>query len=355
MTIAKTKTWQRAYNIALPTTGTALDDWRQFWYTFKERLKSFGTFPFAVSGSSNGTAAGLDGVDRLAAYADWSLTTSATAARGWIVLKCPVLGFQILISGHIASTTTTSGVRFKVSPGGLYTGGTTTADPTATDEIVLCDGASTVQWGRANATGGRAMALHLRRSSDGQVTQWAACTDTYAKSVGYLGALEDPTNANLRFFSLWGQSTANWTIPLGVSHCFDEATATANNDTHAGIHRSHLSGLPVNARAAAYLVAPSVNVSGNYATTTVARCATFENYATHAASPNQILATHTHPKIPVYCNTTGDRGIHGTLFDMRWAGDEAAHGDTYPADGTRTWVKMGPFAMDWDGTLPLMA
>lgn len=49
------------------------------------------------------------------------------------------------------------------------------------------------------------------------------------------------------------------------------------------------------------------------------------------------------------CGTTTIRGRHGRFFDL-WAGSAAiASGDTYPGDGSATFVQIGIVVMPWNG------
>lgn len=136
--------------------------------------------------------------------------TNAVNAHSWIVLAQAGLGgAQVLISLLGAGSPTTIG-RIAVSPGGLYTGGTTTTDPTATDEIVLV------------AAGGQIIApstasyflrsvVHYAQSADGQCSRlWISAFQGIATTVLIFDKLFDGPydQPNPLFFYALSQDTA---------------------------------------------------------------------------------------------------------------------------------------------------
>lgn len=104
--------------------------------------------------------------------ADTSLvwgTTNGSNAHSWIVLAQSGLGgAQILLSLLGTSSPLYIG-KLAVSPGGLYTGGTTTTDPTATDEITLISAGNNII-APSTVTFGRSV-CHAMMSTDGQCTR----------------------------------------------------------------------------------------------------------------------------------------------------------------------------------------
>lgn len=95
---------------------------------------------FTVKGSSNGSTAGMDGVDRWLSSANAQTRgANSVAAQSWIVLT-DGNGVDILLTYQGASDDIS---RFSVSFSGAFTG-STTAQPTAADEQVLNSATSTI-------------------------------------------------------------------------------------------------------------------------------------------------------------------------------------------------------------------
>lgn len=352
MTITKSLTWQYDVNKSLPAGANGVDEAQKMHLAWKNALIGFATNPWAVAGSSDSVTAGMDNVDRWTS-SDKLVGVAATGAHAWIVLKDPVLGCQILLSMIVGGTANYEKHRFVMSPGGLFTGGSASADPTATDEIVInshCYGRFFV--GTSNTS---AHMLHVLRSSTGQATMWiisragSNAGDAAAMTAfGYVGRLENATYAN----SLVGM----WWAQHGNPAALDNTLFFLDNH-NSGNHRTWFGNLPTNKKAEMYFVFPSVNVkapntdgaAGN------TRSATWETRGGNTAAPNQILQANEMPSIGCYCATSGDKGVHGKLYDVRWCDFSLDSGETFPADGTRQWASFLPIAVPWNGTLPVLS
>jgi hypothetical protein len=164
-----TKTWLFNVNRALAGTGSPCTDHRQVLFTIVSGLLSFAVSPWKVVGSADGfSAAGnfLDGTNR---WTDVSklIWQSPGNPHSWIVLRqsSVLSGFQLLLACESASADGAL-LTIAVSPGGLYTAGSNSNRPTATDEILLCNGSS---WLLGSSS--QICRLHLVMSDDGQVTR----------------------------------------------------------------------------------------------------------------------------------------------------------------------------------------
>lgn len=86
-----------------------------------------------VQGSSNGTTGAMDNADRIGVtYTPANIVTgSNSSSHSWIVLKHPTLSVYVLLS----KITTSSGMKLGMSfqP---YTGGSSTVDPTTSNEVL---------------------------------------------------------------------------------------------------------------------------------------------------------------------------------------------------------------------------
>jgi len=157
-----TKTWQISPNNTITSAGSVLLTDSRVWWTIKEQLIGFGTLPWTVRGSSNGTTAGMDAVDRWVTETD-IVKNFAGSAHSWIVLRQTGIAtnFEICIdANHSAGWLGT----FVVSPSAGFTGGSTTARPTATDEMILLN---TTTWG--SQFDGQHQ-IHAWQSTDGAST-----------------------------------------------------------------------------------------------------------------------------------------------------------------------------------------
>lgn len=184
------RTWQFNVNEQIADLGGGSPNHatdRRVLRTFKNRLVgTAGTWTdsagsaitptggWTVVASSNGSAAGHDGVDRWAADSDinWAL---AANAHSWIVLRQTGISstFEMLISCGLAGasantlTVSVSHTGYGVAGGGAN--GTTTADPTALNSNTLI---SNGNWGAYAVSGfSQASRIHVLRSADGAATR----------------------------------------------------------------------------------------------------------------------------------------------------------------------------------------
>ena len=155
------KTWQFQVNGTLPMLpgSKALIQNTALVFAIKNGLVGFGTAPWVVRYSCNSVTAGTagDGVDRWATVANlvWN---NAGAAHSWMVLRQTGIHstYEILLSLEPLSSTNLIVAQSDVG----FTGGTTTARPTATDEYIL---------GTANMTPSilTTIRTHFMQSTDG--------------------------------------------------------------------------------------------------------------------------------------------------------------------------------------------
>lgn len=146
----------------------------------KNALKAFG---WLVDGSSNASAAGMDGVDRWTATGD--IVTGTSGSHSWIVLRNPSTGVRICIE--------TYGALFYngrvVMAYSAFTGGATNARPTAVGEVVN-NNTSLLP----NSLIGRTIKTRVIQSSDGKSTFIVGTGNQGTGSVEvfwYLGELVD--------------------------------------------------------------------------------------------------------------------------------------------------------------------
>lgn len=297
-----TKTWQFNVNNAQTAQGTALADNRLALFNIKTAMIGFGTQPWTVVSSSDSTASG--NTDKWVAATNLVWNT-AGSAHSWIVLKQTGIGSnaQLLIS---CSASSGSGLNatIKFSPSVGFTGGTTTADPTATDAITFING---VAWTTINTD--VALRWSVMQSTDGQ------CTRVFVFSGGTL--------------------TSFWMIEK-----FANATGgtPGASNTGWGFATTLLS------------VVNTFNGQTNQNGTTAATIISYES-ASNIAIASEVSGAWDMFPIGIVCTATaGCRGKLGTIQDAWFGSSGIALGDTYPATGSplAQFVQFGLLILPWN-------
>lgn len=324
------KTWQFNVNQVLADQGTLLASARRMMRTIKNSMVGFGSSPWTVRYSCNSSVAGSagDGVDRWTADTDlvWSATT-----RSWIVLRQTGIAtnYEICIDLNFSSAQTCT---VMCSPSAGFTGGTTSARPTATDEYQI--NVNSNGWGVNSGNTSNLSALHVMQSSDGQVTYVIVMQDNVAQAFWIMARPKNPVSG--------------WSNP-SVSMVF-VASPNSGTPTEAFMHTQHFA--PANAYARGR--GPS-SVMSIFFTSEGHITQLLCNSLSGLNAPNDLSGEY--PMFPVgfASRTTAHRGRHGQLFDL-WLGLEITnHGDTYPNDTSRQFVQIGDLIFPWNGSVPLIS
>lgn len=338
----KTKTWQYNVNQTVGGTGNYTNDYRTLLLAIKNSLKGFGSTPWIVVGSSNGVAAGLDGVDRWASTAD-IVGNSPGAAHSWMVLKQTGIGanFQLLIDcGAVTSPSTLQIVRLSVSPIAGYTGGTISAAPTATDQHWYGMNFSSFAGG---LTAGDTILgqmnspwtgkLHIMQSSDGQCTRVILMNTNSMPLLWIIDKVGQPV------------SNVNWSVPYVMTLHGD------NNNIDVGIYTQYFrSG--ANASVQSSIQGGSPALAKMYMTT---ECVSQTELGTTQTFANDLDGAWPINSVGMFCPAgTGTRGRHGVFQDL-WCGSVTNRNAAYPADTTRQFVQFRDLIMPWNGSVPLFA
>lgn len=335
-TIVKLKTWQFAWNLSNAISTVEGTDCSDLFVRVKNALKGFGSSPWAVVGSSNSVVAALDGVDRIAAIAN---VVKNPAAHSWIVLK------QAGVSGTNTSlcfdfnSSQANLISIVVSPGAGFTGGSTTARPTATDEHVIMN----QDYWLANG-GSRQYRAHVLQSTDGQ------CTRIFVE-----------TN-NLNIFFLMVDRAKN-PVPAWTNPCVYMLRANGLGNGIAGPNNLNL-GFVTSVTPQFYGIAPD-------GTTRMSLNGTVEGYGSGTgATPvpaifnygNELEAAAGRANVYHYVSvglmhtaTAGMRGRHGELFDMWFTSTLLSDGDGAPAAGTKDFCVLGEMIVPNNGTSVLIS
>lgn len=326
------KSWYLVPNVDSTTS------YPQVLYDRKQILKgvayggrSIGSNAWIVVGSSNSVAAGMDGVDRWASLSNVIRNTSTSGARSWIVLRNPATGRQMLID-YVGSDATTCRVQFSLVAG--FTGGSTTAAPTATDAIDIEDTGPTTVLG--DVLSGTKIIQHVWQSVDGRQTIMVNTQNGVCFSFWMFGEIEDaPVAWAYPFISFWASGSGSIS-----STCWVPAIIGAAGTGHVNAR--------VNAskRATVYGVIEGVNTgSGTLPINNAGGSAL--NLKNELSTTWDILDKFYFQSEDV--DLWGPLGYWPDLFPTMTVQSGFATGDHFPADGSRQFVKVNDIVLPWLG------
>lgn len=314
------KTWQFNVNQVVTATGVASTTSRNALFIIKAALISFATNPWTVRNSVNGTGAAPAGTDT------WLTNTALIGAapgtnHSWIQLRQTGIAtnFELVIDCNTSSSLANATI--VISPSAGFTGGTATARPTATDEIVLI---TTANWG--GITTDNNIIVNVWQSTDGQCTRVITCSQSIA--------------AGFWFFDLPQNPVTGWTNP-SASYAF-------------GSPGTQL------ASAALTLCAASAPLRGRGTGTfnmwmgVEGQSAAYDVGA--ITSTNDFDGNLPFFIIGVASVTPGARGRHANLFDMYMNQiSPGLTGDVFPVAHPWTWALFGNIIMPWNDATPTIA
>jgi hypothetical protein len=314
------KTWQFTYvNQAIATQGSVLLLNRRLFRSIKNALIGFASTPWTVRYSCNGTVPGTgvagDGVDRWAADTDLVWAASGNN-HSWMVLQQAGInaGFQICID--LNSSVAYQG-SIIVSPSAGFTGGTTTARPTATDEIAVISAAQFTLH-----SSDVALKWHVIQSTDGQCTRIAVFS---AGALQAYASFEKPKNP------VTGWSNPSWSMwNGGTSNMANLANISSSGTTSSGKFR-------MSATNGNLFVASEGHSTGQLSSLLSGANAASAEFPMFPAAMASVTATI--------------QGRHGEFFDLWAAQTGTASGDGYPASGTTNqFVNVGQLIWPWNGS-----
>lgn len=317
------KSWQ--YNVNQAPISSHSD----LLYKIKNSMVSFSSNPWTVVSSSNSSVANTND--------NWTGSGSVVfqnngSAHSWIVLKQVGIAtnFQVLI---VARRNPGGGsdvmfVLYSMNAG--FTGGTTTARPTATDEQAFDSDNASLVANSANLASTPAR-LHVMQSTDGQCTR----VFIYVNSIPQTMLLFDkPRNP-----------VSGWTIPHVAMYAVQQ----------------YNSGASVAQVTYAKLNDAADRVKSRVGTTNFNMFLTSEGCITSMIGEQQTfvsdLDSSAYPMLPMglFSTTSGARGRHGELFDIYWGSTIINEGDHYPGDSSKQFVQFGDIIHPWNGSTILIA
>lgn len=317
------KTWQYSVNNTVAVGANALATNRAVLRAIKNALLAFGTLPWTVRYSCDSTTAGIagDAVDRWTA--DTNLVwANAGTAHSWIVLQQTGITstFQVCLDLTSASA---SGLVLTIvlSPSAGFTGGTTTARPTATDEVIVQSNAG---WGGQSAN--TQTVYHVMHSTDGQCNRVAICV---GNTTSGFWILDKPANP-----------VTGWSNP-SLGGC-GGASSASEQGTYANFSKAAGSKGRGSATMNLYF-----SVEG-YGTA-------FEAVGVGIAVANDLSSEFAFFPIGLTSDTASNRGRHGSVFDLWFGPTNLSTGDTFPNDTSRTFAVFSDLVVPWNGTAVVTA
>jgi hypothetical protein len=331
------KLWQHQVNQFVYAQGSASATEKRLLRTLKNLLLGFAQNAWTCLYSCDSVTAGTagDGVDRWLSDANM-VWTSASAAHSWTVLKQAGLhsNFQICIdckeSGFSAAIE--QGLTVVVSVSAGFTGGTTTARPTATDELVITNGSSTNSaglWNGATASADFTAVVHTLQSTDGQCTR--------------VGIAWNNLMSGYWMFDVPLAPVSTWTLPFIAM-----AKGNANEaPVYGQLNTDLVTTLPLWSRINGSNVQVVMTAEGSYHP----GGADEDVLGNLLTSPNQF--DQTWPLFPagIACSQAPVRGRHGRVFDFWFVSKTNTTGNTYPEDDSRQWMVWGNTLQPWNGVI----
>lgn len=322
------KTWQFLPNYAIAATGTVLTTNRLILRTIKDILtnnalgwvdstnspvtpSNMWTTRYSCDSVVAGTAG--DGVDRWDSNTDL-VFANAASAHSWydfrntaIDTSCELLLSCEGVAGNGQSLT------LLLSPSAAFTSGTTTARPTATDEVTLI---SNTTWG-GSVSSDTGVKLHAMKSSDGQ------CWRIFCANGGQIN-----TTIIIEKAAALHASWTHQAVGYGQGASANTSTITqALLNSAANFQARGASSMSL------YLAGMSANSSMVNATVTTAN---------DLSSEWPFLAQQ------LFSITAANRGAHGYLNDVWYGSTTTASGSTCPTTGTQhQFVQFGSLIFPW--------
>lgn len=315
------KTWQVSTYSNTPS-GSLEQDTDNLFIGIKAALKALSSSAWTVVSSCNGTT--VSASDLISAHTDIN-HNSAGNAHSWIVF--------LTSSGAHALFDFNSGTVQKVtiswSPGALFTGGSTTAAPTATDSQVLFNDG---YWaGSLSATGGQYRG-HVLSTTDGACTRVFVCAGGVCAGYWCFETAANPISGwtNYRIASASGiGNTSTDTTLLNVANWLGAAKYSAKGLAAATMPLILTAESTLGSNATVLSALDEANqISVNYGST--AKYQVIQPGLFHTA-------------------TTGQRGRHGYVFDLFFTNATLATSDAAPAGGGHTFQVIGDMLIQTGG------
>jgi len=291
-------------------------------------------------GGNNGGALAANASDNWVINTDLVFNTSGNG-HAWTVLQQTGIAatFQVCIDLQ-QSSNAEDGAEIEVwvsqSAGfGSLAAGTTSARPTATDELMLVSPAVFDGWAGANTITARTWKWNMWRAEDGSVTYICyfladvpLCLWVFAKpespATGWSGTQfvaavrsnGKTDSGNAMIYEVWYDATG-----LKTYRADRISTANPYNETNIYMTADTFGGGP---------------------------------FGQELTVANDVTGEYAIGKIGLASVEPGFIGRWGTMYDLYWGQTVLGNPfDTYPSGGTKTWVQFQDFILGWDGSTPV--
>jgi len=324
------KTWQFDINKTIAATGTVAGTNSALLLSLKNSLKGFGSNPATVDHSRGSSTAGTpgDGVDRWTTASDVVFNSSGSS-HSWIVLKFPGVSstFQVLISasteGNGAYSNLNWTISMFVSRASGFSGGTTTARPTAADEQEIGRYGSGAKWNGNASIVDATIRLHVMMSTDGASARAFFC----ASGKVWSALLIETASPTATWSPSWhvrltNNPTGTWPVPAAAANFYAYDGAAYINSTstpmaYTGESRGPSSFGPISTE--------------------------------FGTMPNDVTSEWPIWPMGLAAQTVNARGRWGTAIDLWWGSSGVSDGDTYDAS-SKTFAQFAGLIVPWDGS-----
>ena len=315
-------TWQESVT-SVAAQGTALACSQVLLLTIVNALLGFASSPPQVRGSSNSTAASLLAVSATGPGTNnWTSSTNlvwaiAGTAHSWIVLRQAGWGNGTYPEIMISCVNGTTGLlTVRASPSAGFTGGSTTADPTATDSVPLLVN------GSFGVTGSnQAYVASVWQDTTGKCTRIGIGVGAAAATSGYIAweTAKNPVSgwSNPVFFGAVGTNSSSNQL-------------TSNNFLHnIGPWQTVINGNLLD------LFWTGESYGGGTLVTT------------GLLAPNDLSSSYPAAPIGLFVTPGGsgsslfDRGRHGMIYDLWWGTSSVTNASPYAGAAAHAFVQFG--------------
>lgn len=305
-----TLTWTIRGDLYVTRQSNALEQARHTLFKMKDTLVN--VFGWTVARSSNSSTAADSDLWLSTSNLVWAV--GVTGARSWIVFNRPN-GEQVCFDLRNSTSSNYWQGGMYISPGGLFTGGSATSAPSATDQITVIAPATNLLTTSTVAPRN----WYIAQSSDGHNTRIVHLENNVTQSAFFFDRLQDP-HANMVGRSLvYGLGASNqltytnWAHTARLNGRLIDSTAITATLSCIGTRSGGL-GEHVNVR----------DLDGDL----------------------PLLRTR------AYSNTSGYKGLLGVVPDLYLGSNLQKTGDTFP-DGLGNpgkWLCMDHLLLPWNNT-----
>lgn len=333
------KTWQFDLNLQNTISGDGAIDLNDIFIQIKNAMKGFGISPWTVVGSSNSVSSNMAGIDLLVTTGD---IVHAGATWSWIVLE--QTGWNSGAQACFAFSSSTSDkqwIDLVFSPGGLFTGGSTSARPTATDEVIV---GINKYWISGAGLPDRQYVAHVMQSTDGASTKIIGCHDGIVSCYLSFENIGNPVSG-------WSNPAIATLVSVGNA---DVSSTLMDMDSWYNSTFSPNGGSGYGWWIRADVTTPAfLKVGTEWHRNSVPMVA--DNYANEISGEYPLTPIGLHNvDLSGLATAIGQRGKYGHVIDQWFTVAAPSTGDNIPGDGSKQFVVVGDFVFPWDGATSML-